>query len=301
MRLEEIEDCCGNTGKRETKKKALWRGLATGGWFEACREAVEKDEVEYLQQWLAPSDEAKQTTLRFADPDSGDPDPRAMAIARSGIHCALVACRAGAVTGADPGEVTTKLTELAAAALEATGAAGTGNAEEIGDALGKQWTSTDVSAPALADRALGMAAAMRSGSSSDPQPPLGFLRDLTRFLMRQPPRQADVTLPPLTVLLYDRAVKEGVTAALILERVPGGTGVLYPVPELALALSSDFAKGCDDACEAARRQGFSLGDNDVRWNIRVSDRANNMRRPLLGGPSAGAAFALDICKLAVGG
>lgn len=50
---------------RESDRRAVWRALSRGGWFRACRDAVQKDDWTSLASWLDPDDPAKQNIIEF--------------------------------------------------------------------------------------------------------------------------------------------------------------------------------------------------------------------------------------------
>ena len=71
--------------ERESDKRALWRALARGGWFRACREAACRKDPAPFTSWLDESDATKRDIITF----NGD-DLARMALIH--LHCGLAVC-----------------------------------------------------------------------------------------------------------------------------------------------------------------------------------------------------------------
>jgi hypothetical protein len=80
--------------ERESDKRALWRTLARGGWFRACREAARRKDPTAFTSWLAESDATKRDILTF----NGD-DIARMALAH--LRCGLAVCNGAKVAPAE--------------------------------------------------------------------------------------------------------------------------------------------------------------------------------------------------------
>jgi len=72
--------------ERESDKRAVWRTLARGGWFRACREAVQRGDQAALEAWLDESDLTKQDIIQFNGADLAQ-------MVYLYLLCSLVACR----------------------------------------------------------------------------------------------------------------------------------------------------------------------------------------------------------------
>lgn len=71
--------------ERESDKRALWRTLARGGWFRACREAARRKDPTIFIPWLDESDATKHDIITF----NGD-DLARMALTH--LRCGLAVC-----------------------------------------------------------------------------------------------------------------------------------------------------------------------------------------------------------------
>lgn len=329
---EELRQLGNETKRREDFSHRL-RSPVERGFFCACHAAVQVGDVQTLSAWLRKDDEKKQRILRsggeFLYP-----------FFRAHLLCSLVACRAKEFSTAEY----SKSGACAQALLEATWRSfGTPQMdlkfETFQDSLvEKRWASDNVTPPALAHTAI----SLLSGdfpSSPDSRLALGLIRDLVQELFtpgmesRKPERGILCgNLRPgsrplaVTALLVDEdrevgtpktderdpegkaKAKEkgsGVVANLWLEMLPEGTGVLYPIPALALVARDDkFLEAEDNACTYLRRpvpeKGLGLwpeGDKrDVRW--RVEPRGKRWIKAL-NGPSLGGWWALAIGRLLV--
>jgi hypothetical protein len=67
--LDDILDAW-RTVARESDKRALWRSLARGGWFQACRDAVQRQGCSLLEAWLNMEDTEKQAIVSYNGPDT---------------------------------------------------------------------------------------------------------------------------------------------------------------------------------------------------------------------------------------
>ena len=139
-------------------------------------------------------------------------------------------------------------------------------------------------------------AAHIAASLSEAGRPLGFLLDLARVLLGEQvrPALASQTLP---VLVVDREYNEGLVLSLTLDRVEGGSGVLYLHPDQAFVFrDQEFEQAEENAQEAVKHLGLWPPEHqdDVRWSL---TRSEGGRLPTLTGPSAGGAFALGLAKL----
>jgi len=103
----------------------------------------------------------------------------------------------------------------------------------------------------------------------------------------------------ITLLLVDGR-NQGVAADLVLELLAKGSGEFYPDPGSMWypVQRPAFQQALDKACELVRGRDLWPAQQDVRWNVARQDGG-----PLdvLDGGSAGAAFALALAKLLVGG
>ena len=141
-------------------------------------------------------------------------------------------------------------------------------------------------------------AAHMAESLSEAGRPRGFLLDLARALLGDQvrPALADQTLP---VLVVDREHNEGqgLVLSLTLDRVEGGSGVLYPHPDQAFVFrDQEFEQAEENAQKAVKHLGLWPPErqDDVRWSL---TRPGDGRLLALAGPSAGGAFALGLAKL----
>jgi len=83
--LDEIE-AAWRKAERESDKRALWRVLARGGWFRACREAVQRDDQETLEAWLDANNVTRQEIIQFNGPEAAQ-------VVRTHLLCGLLACQ----------------------------------------------------------------------------------------------------------------------------------------------------------------------------------------------------------------
>jgi hypothetical protein len=70
---------------REAEKRAVWRLLTRGGWLQACRNAVQRQDDLTLQTWLDTSNTIQQSIIEF----NGEETAR---LARLYLQCGLAAC-----------------------------------------------------------------------------------------------------------------------------------------------------------------------------------------------------------------
>ena len=74
------------SAERESDKRAVWRTLARGGWFRACKEAVQGRDPAVLEAWLDERDLTKQDIIQFNGADLAQ-------MVHLYLLCSLVACR----------------------------------------------------------------------------------------------------------------------------------------------------------------------------------------------------------------
>jgi hypothetical protein len=79
------------TTARESDKRALWRTLARGGWLQACRAAVQRQDRVTLTNWLDETQTIQQEILQFSD-------PQAAQTVYTHLACSLAACEEDAPT-----------------------------------------------------------------------------------------------------------------------------------------------------------------------------------------------------------
>jgi hypothetical protein len=72
--------------ERESDKRAVWRALAKGGWFRACRDAVQRNDRTTLETWLDASDSTKREIIHWAGAEAAQ-------IVHTHILCGLAVCR----------------------------------------------------------------------------------------------------------------------------------------------------------------------------------------------------------------
>ena len=80
-------DGAWRSAERESDKRAVWRALARGGWFHACRDAVQRNDQTTLKAWLDAGDSTRQDILHFAGPE-------ATQLVHAYLRCGLVGCSA---------------------------------------------------------------------------------------------------------------------------------------------------------------------------------------------------------------
>jgi hypothetical protein len=73
------------TAERESDKRALWRTLARGGWLQACRDAVQRQDRLVLTTWLDVSNTTTQDIIQYNGPD-------AARMVDIHLRCSLAAC-----------------------------------------------------------------------------------------------------------------------------------------------------------------------------------------------------------------
>ncbi len=81
--------------ERESDKRAVWRTLARGGWFRACRDAVQRNDRTTLETWLDADDTTKQDIVQFNGIEAAQ-------MVRTHILCGLAVCRAREVALREP-------------------------------------------------------------------------------------------------------------------------------------------------------------------------------------------------------
>jgi hypothetical protein len=72
--------------ERESDKRAIWRALVRGGWFRACRDAVQRNDRTTLETWLDAGDVIKQEIAQFNGTEAAQ-------MVRTHILCGLAVCR----------------------------------------------------------------------------------------------------------------------------------------------------------------------------------------------------------------
>lgn len=72
---------------RESDKRALWRTLARGGWFLACRTAVQQQDRATITIWLDDTQVTPHAIIQFNG-------PQAAQMVHTHLTCSLVACDA---------------------------------------------------------------------------------------------------------------------------------------------------------------------------------------------------------------
>ena len=92
--------------------------------------------------------------------------------------------------------------------------------------------------------------------------------------------------------------RDGVVADLTLERLPDGTGSLYPIPELGFVYRDAHWRRAERQAYEYVQRTVSPPAWDVRW--RLARRDQKPLPPTLQGDSLGAALALGLTKLAGG-
>jgi hypothetical protein len=72
---------------RESDKRALWRTLARGGWFLACRTAVQQQDRAVVQTWLEETQTTPHAIIQFNGPQMAQ-------IVYTHLTCSLAVCEA---------------------------------------------------------------------------------------------------------------------------------------------------------------------------------------------------------------
>lgn len=73
--------------ERESDKRAVWRALARGGWFRACRDAVQRGDQVTLEVWLDNGgDPVTQDIMQFNGAEGAQ-------MVQTHLLCGLVACQ----------------------------------------------------------------------------------------------------------------------------------------------------------------------------------------------------------------
>ncbi len=87
--METFEDILDAWSKaaRESDKRALWRTLARGGWFLACRTAVQQQDRATITTWLDDTQATPHAILQFNG-------PQAAQMVHTHLTCSLAACDA---------------------------------------------------------------------------------------------------------------------------------------------------------------------------------------------------------------
>jgi hypothetical protein len=75
------------TAARESDKRALWRTLARGGWFQACRSAVQQHDRVTVTTWLEETRTTPHEIIQFNG-------PHAAQTVYTHLTCSLAACEA---------------------------------------------------------------------------------------------------------------------------------------------------------------------------------------------------------------
>mgnify|MGYP001773871191 CR=1 FL=1 len=126
--------------------------------------------------------------------------------------------------------------------------------------------------------------------------PLGFVRDLARFLSGADslPAEASTRLRVALIEGTDPEHSEARIVPLLLERVEDPEERLYPHPRMAF-LTEDpaFREAREAACAYLRAQNLWMPGRSVRWALEELPRGIRQLR----GPSMGAAFAAGMRHL----
>jgi hypothetical protein len=72
---------------RESDKRALWRTLARGGWFLACRTAVQQQDCATVTTWLEETQTTPHAIIQFNGPQMAQ-------TVYTHLTCSLAACEA---------------------------------------------------------------------------------------------------------------------------------------------------------------------------------------------------------------
>ncbi|NOT54141.1 MAG: hypothetical protein HOP18_06005, partial [Deltaproteobacteria bacterium] len=85
--METFEDILTAWSKaaRESDKRALWRTLARGGWFVACRTAVQRRDRATISTWLEDTQATPHAIIQFNGPQSAP-------MVYTHLACGLAAC-----------------------------------------------------------------------------------------------------------------------------------------------------------------------------------------------------------------
>ena len=127
--------------------------------------------------------------------------------------------------------------------------------------------------------------------------PRGLIVDLVASLMPEGQMRAAKDQCSLYVPMIDSETGAGSLMSLVIERLDGGSGILYVHPGLAFIYRDVAFRGAESSARAAvAHLGLwpKASQEDVRWALRSSGA-----RPVskFAGPSAGGAFALGLAKL----
>jgi hypothetical protein len=96
--------------ERESDRRAVWRMLARGGWFRACKEAVQVGDQATLEIWLDEGDRTKQDIIQFNGADLAQ-------MVHLYLLCSLVACRIRSLASLDRGKALQETVAAASASL----------------------------------------------------------------------------------------------------------------------------------------------------------------------------------------
>jgi hypothetical protein len=270
---------------READKRALWRTLARGGWFRACRDAAQRGDLTVFTPWLEATDSLTNEIIQFQGPDMG-------LLVRSFLWCSLAATWARAATTPPIDDVASR--EIRKAAWNTIVPNGNLSPSLIEQFIHKNKEPLSTrSVSAIIDWAFCVAGRHLAPASVTSKLPVGFWRDLAADLLGEHTRTA-VQQVSLNILLVDTMRNEGVLATLILELVSEGFGGFYPAPELVFLRDADFQQAEQRARAYLTSVSIEPADCDIRWRLRRHDK-----KPIvnLSGPSLGAAFALGMAKL----
>jgi len=113
--------------ERESDKRAVWRTLARGGWFRACRDAAQRGDRATLEVWLDESDSTKQDIVQFHGAEAAQ-------MVRAHLLCSFAACLAREVV---PLELMKSTWEAAASQPDAIGFCRDLTQELLGEPLRK--------------------------------------------------------------------------------------------------------------------------------------------------------------------
>lgn len=271
------------------------------GWFRACREAVEAEAEDKLRPWLEKPDDTRRALLQALGP-----------LAALHLRCAWVALRAQGLAGAArdcerPGQAEELLRAAWAAVRPEPGDREPDFPTLAGELLNLHWPSSFPPEPStLADSAFRLLIPSLSHSPTLPfSHSLALARDLTWELLTGQGRRAD-RLVKVSVALVKRGPvdDEGEAAVLVLEKIPNGSGDIYPDARLCLVeMDGDFCQAPLGAREYLRSVGRWDETYDVRWSLRpwAADREEELLGATSwGGGSLGGAFGVGGWWLAEG-